>query len=144
MRKHFIKTLSLGAIICGALGPSFVEQAQAGQKMDLEVIIQPAYKWFAGYAGSARNSLDTNQIIWCSVEGNGAFRLSPWDSPTVSYRCGATDASGRSVGCIGTMHANQAAALAAINGDSFIHVWYEGSRCDGVVVQNGSHTPNKK
>jgi hypothetical protein len=119
------------ATIAFSLTATLSLPALAGEKVSTPVSVDLVARWAHGSAGTARNSADAVQKIWCGVSGNGAY---------ASVQCVARTSSGRSATCFSaepTAAILQAAA--AVKGDSW--VWFEwdaAGQCTVVEAKSGS------
>jgi hypothetical protein len=111
--------------LCLAMGLSTA--SFAGAKDTFAVYIDTASRFAIGSMGSARNSTDTHQNMYCYTNTSG-----------YGY-CMATDASGTSVGC-STSNANMLATIRSLNSDSYLQFFYDGGGyCTSILVGTGSH-----
>jgi hypothetical protein len=100
--------------------------AWAGTKTSWPVTIDKAGQWAQGALGSARNSSDGVQQIYCNTRTGG-----------YSY-CFVQDATGAYATCVSTSP-EVSRLVASINGDSAIFFsWDSSGNCTTFVVYSGS------
>jgi hypothetical protein len=123
-------TLSLAAV--GAVLAA--GSARAGLKSTWTVTITPTV--FYGDIGAVRNSGDSIQYLGCELYKSGAGALTAF--------CSAADDSGNATNCSST-NADIVKAVASVNGDSSVMVFYGGSprTCTSVYVDNYSYKQPK-
>lgn len=110
--------------------------AEAGAKYSYEVRVDPVEKYATGAVGTARNSSDNKQVIYCRVVVDAQVAGSSY------VACGATNAAGRSTYCQ-TKRVEFARAVQAINSDSEIFFKWKTvsggeNECVFIDVANGS------
>ena len=90
-------------------------------------------RWGRGAVGTARNSADSNQDIYCYV--------SHATSSGYSILCTATDSAGNSVYCNST-DSNKAIVLGAMTDYSYVFFSYDANHvCTNILVENDSCLP---
>jgi hypothetical protein len=100
--------------------------ALAGQKTTANVIITAGANEFSGSLGTARNSADNLQRIYCYFDHIDAF-------------CLARNSAGVVASCT-TSDPDIMAVIRGINGDSWLFVKYNGAgTCTNVRVNNASY-----
>ena len=128
MRHRLIRigcTLLVSTVI--ALYTSSV--AHAGQRENDPITVDTTSSFAAGSLGSARNSSDANQSMYCATEAypSGSFAF-----------CTATNANGVSRTC-STSAPELIHAVESINGDSFvIFGWDTAGNCSYIYTYSGS------
>ncbi len=110
--------------------------AQAGAKFSYEVRVDPVEKYATGAVGSARNSSDARQEIYCRVVVDSQVTAGSY------VACGARDAAGVRAYCQ-SKRVEFARAAQAVNSDSEIFFKWKtvaGSEneCVYIDVANGS------
>ncbi len=124
-----MKKTWLGAgILVAGVGLLISQGALAGQKTTANVIITntaTAHE-FSGSQGSARNSADALQRIYCSIDHISGF-------------CLARNSAGAVASC-STSNPDIMAVIRGINGDSYLFVRHDGAgTCTSVSVNSGSY-----
>jgi hypothetical protein len=116
---------------------SYVCTAAAGFKPAYAVTVNVAARTASGSAGTARNSSDGVQFIWCALQGTAA---------SVSAVCTAHDAVATTPQVIcTTSNANMVAAAKAMTSDSYVLMqWDASGACTQIQVTNGSLLEPKK
>ncbi|MCP3143010.1 hypothetical protein [Pyxidicoccus xibeiensis] len=106
-----------------ALAPAV---AQAGGKCTSPVTVDATNRWARGALGSARNSTDAIQNIYCTVYSWGYAFCSARDSASVTGSCGTSD----------PVYVNM---LQAMTSDSYVYFgWDAAGTCTNLIVQNSS------
>lgn len=106
-----------------ALAPAV---AQAGTKCSSPVTVDTASRWARGALGSARNSADGTQSIYCISYSWGYALCSARDAAGVAGSCGTSD----------PLYTN---LLQSMTPDSYVYfAWDAGGTCTTMVVENES------
>ncbi|NOK17577.1 hypothetical protein [Corallococcus carmarthensis] len=115
--------------LCVAMGLSAI--SFAGERFSSSVFVNTTTRAFSGNLGTARNSSDGVQYLWCSTVSTGAGF------------CYAKDASGVAASC-STSDAEMVATIRALNSDSNLQVSYDSTgTCTFIWVSTGSHFETK-
>lgn len=115
--------------LCIAMGLSTL--SIAGEKFSASVFVNTTTRAFSGNLGTARNSSDGLQHLWCSSVSTG-----------VGY-CYAKDASGVTASCA-TIDAGMIATIRSLNSDSNLQVTYDSAGyCTLIWISTGSHFETK-
>jgi hypothetical protein len=116
--------------------------ALAGYKATYPVTVSVAYRYAYGSMGSARNSLDGNQILNCYLQA-GTSQAGASFAPQAT--CTAEDANGNSAYCSTTEASFVDAVRMMVTGDSYISFgWNANGVCNGIQVYNASYFEPKK
>ncbi len=120
---------ALAAATCGTVA----FQASAGAKITTTVTVDTANRTFSGSLGSARNSSNSVEYVYCD-----AFT----SVGSVSATCGARNSAGVSAVC-STNDAALVTAIGTITTDSYVRVSYSATgTCSSIRVVNSSqHAP---
>ncbi len=122
-------------VLVAAMGLSFLPfagTARGGLKIDSPVSVASTadYAYGYGYAGTARNSPDSKQYLYCTT--TGGYLL-----------CGGGDASGNTAYCIST-NPDLIRVGGTANGDSYIYFTASATgECEYVEIDQFSYTPPK-
>jgi hypothetical protein len=125
MLRPVLSVLAIATILGGA------PPVHAGVKSDVPVTADPVNRFGRGALGTARNSADAVQYIYCYV------------GHSVSYNgfCSAHDTAGNTVSCF-TTDPNKVAIIAAMTGSSYVFFSYDvNGTCTNVLVENASFFP---
>jgi len=113
--------------------------ARAGTKANYEVIVNTTTRHAEGSVGSARNSSDGVQYLYCSIQIGFNFPNS------YQIACGARDSVGHTVSCTHTSGGNELyidalfAAASSVSGDSYVSFDADtAGDCRNLYVENGS------
>jgi hypothetical protein len=94
--KSVWRTIGMSALVAGTLGGTYVGAARAGFKAPDPVSIDTVARKAHGSFGSARNSADANQFIFCYVDAfvgslSLSCRAANNASPPVDVSCTSTN-----------------------------------------------------
>jgi hypothetical protein len=118
---------------------AFSAPARAGSKSSGQVYINSTSRYAYGSTGGARNSLDANQNIGCTVFG----RKNTDGTTTLSALCWATNSVGVYRTC-STSDSKLITAASSVGTDSTIQFnWDTSSYCTYIEAHHGSDNPPK-
>jgi len=117
MKKKYVLMLTL-LVTVAVSGAAF-----AGYTLSVPVTVTATT--FSGALGSARNSADATQYIFCKDNGTSAF-------------CGARDSAGTTKSCTTTAAAHLDVVRSMVD-TSRIDVTFSGGTCTSVSQVNGSY-----
>jgi hypothetical protein len=128
MKMKWVTMLALGA----ALSITTVKTAQAGLKAVYTISIDLTNRSAQGALGDVRGSADGQQFLVCSVHGYSTG--SPW------AQCwGRDNSTPQNAFSCSTSVANLISTVQAINGDSYLTVFWDAQgNCTNIVVENAS------
>lgn len=127
--KRFAKLLGLSVVVLA------VPLAYAGSKSSFQVWVDPVGRSAYGSFGSARNSADAVQNIYCRTNASS--------TGTESVRCYATNSAGTTVTCFSTS-ATLVRSAQALVADSYVALtWDASGLCTSIDVLKGSHLAPK-
>ncbi|RKH61836.1 hypothetical protein [Corallococcus aberystwythensis] len=112
-----------------------VPVAYAGAKQSYSVVVNTAIRYAEGGMGTARNSADVLQRIYC--------RTSADSTGNESVRCYATSAANVSASCYSTQPAHVRSAQAIADASFIYFTWDVNGICQSVDVLKGSHLEPK-
>ncbi|MBN8229481.1 hypothetical protein JYK02_18380 [Corallococcus macrosporus] len=116
--------------LCLAMGLSTA--SFAGSKGGFPVTVDTVGRFFSGSMGTARNSTDSNQNLYCYTNSSG-YGV-----------CFATDSIGTNASCY-TTNANLVSVIRSLNSDSYLQVAYDNTgACTSIMVGTGSHHDPKQ
>lgn len=131
----FLKTIALVAISAAAAAATYVCTATAGLKSSFPVTINTSARTASGSAGSARNSADGNQYIYCTLIG----------TTSITATCFAHDSTTNPAVSCSSTNANIVGAVKAVASDSLISLaWDTQNHCTQVQVVSGSYLEPKQ
>ncbi|WP_375756288.1 hypothetical protein [Corallococcus exercitus] len=116
--------------LCVAMGLSTA--SFAGSKGGMSVYVDTVNRHFNGSMGTARNSADSNQNLYCYISSSG-YGV-----------CMATDAAGTNASCF-TNNAGMVSVINSLNSDSYVQISYDSAgTCTSILVGTGSHHDPKQ
>jgi hypothetical protein len=126
--QRILRGLTAGAAILAMVG-----LAWGGQKGSWPVTVSTSYRYAQGGLGTARNSVDNNQLIGCNTRASGSGSSAGY----WSY-CYAEDAAGNFGSCYTASDAI-AATIRGVNGDSAVYFdWDASGYCGTVIIYEDS------
>ena len=130
--------LGLAALLAVTAGITHAFVAKAGAKARYAVAVNTTTGVFSGSAGTARNSADANQYVYCGLAAGPGILIG---------LCAAHDASAttQTVTCT-TTNSDIIGPIRAMSSDSYVRVTWDPSSgsCTSVSVTNGSNYDPKE
>ncbi|MBN9688400.1 MULTISPECIES: hypothetical protein [unclassified Corallococcus] len=112
-----------------------VPVAYAGSKSAFNVNVNTSLRYAEGAQGTARNSSDTVQRIYCRTSADSAGNE--------SVRCFAVSAASVSATCFSTLPAHVRSAQSAGDASFIYFTWDTSGVCQSIDVLKGSHLEPK-
>jgi hypothetical protein len=130
MIKKIFSAATIAAVLAAATA------AWAGYKVSPAVYVNSTGRYASGAFGTARNSADSVQYLYCTVSATAGS--------TRQAQCFAQDASYRFAGC-STSDQAMVLNVASMNSDANVFfTWDASGNCTSIYVDNGSQFEPKK
>ncbi|MGE6756774.1 hypothetical protein ACQKGO_02075 [Corallococcus interemptor] len=126
-------TQALGTSV--ALALLAVPAAYAGAKSSFNVVVNTSIRYAEGAQGTARNSADAVQRIYCRTNADSAGNE--------SVRCYAVNSANVTATCFSTLPAHVRSAQSAGDASFIYFTWDASGICRSLDVLKGSHLEPK-
>ncbi len=127
MKRSRWAVLAIPVMVAGV---TLGHEVRAGEKSTFAVTVDTTNREFGGAMGSARNSSNSTERLYCSINSSS--------TGSVYGTCHARNAAGTSVSCT-TTNSTLLDTIRAIGSDSYLSIIYDTSgACSAIRLYQGS------